>query len=80
MSPDEKKVFDDYFELFSTPGWDRLMRELQDNANVMGDVRYCKTLDEMRLNQGKLIVTDYMLNLKEMMQRAYDEAQNEATG
>lgn len=73
MSPDDAKMFDEYFELFSTPGWKRLMGDLQENIDATDTLRVADNEKELWYGKGKLDVLEDLVNLPTMMENVYDD-------
>jgi len=68
---------EDYFaymkEMFRTKGWSILMLELEDQTELIGDVRDILTNDNLHFRKGQISTIDKMLSFEETLLRAETE-------
>jgi len=77
MSPEDRKMYDDLFDLFTHPGWKLVIQDLERMIEPIEDIRYTNDLADLHANKGKVEVMDYLLNLPEITERSYEEANAE---
>lgn len=73
MSPEDLKAYEEYFDLFSRPGWTRLVEDLSESLDVVLDIRNAKDEKDLFTNQGKADVLKQIVTLQETMDRLYQE-------
>lgn len=73
MDKETQVYFNDFFELFTTPGWEKLIQELLVTKEALEHIQSIKDQDELKLRQGQLLVINNILNLKETLERAYED-------
>lgn len=77
MSPEDKDMFDDYFELFNHPGWKRLMVDLQNNLEAVDTLRGVADEKMLYRNQGKVEVLENLIHLKVYIENLYEDMTKE---
>lgn len=73
MDKEVEKYYEDLNEMCLTPGWKRLLDELQDEAEALDTITTVSELDELHYRRGKLSVLTRILNLKQILEAAFDE-------
>lgn len=74
MDKETQQYFNDLFEMFTVPGWERLVQELLVTKEALEHIQSIKDQDELKLRQGQLLVINNILNLKETLERAYEDS------
>jgi hypothetical protein len=77
MSPEDQKMFDEYFELFMQPGWSRLMTDLEENLVTVDTIRGIPDDVTLYRNQGKLEILQNIISLKLFMENLHDDMTKE---
>lgn len=73
MSPEDRKVFDNWFELFSTPGWGQLKEDMQKLRDQVDTVVGVADERSLYMNQGRLLIIDNILSLDSYIDIVYKE-------
>lgn len=81
MTKDDEKYYEQYFDLFVTPGWKQLLTDLNESLN---SYRIEDIKDEASLNlvKGERTVLHRLLNFETSMKETYDmilESENAET-
>lgn len=74
MDKETQQYFNDLFEMFTVPGWERFVQELLVTKEALEHIQSIKDQDELKLRQGQLLVINNILNLKETLERAYEDS------
>jgi len=72
MSPEDKKYYEDLFEMYATDGWKHLMEDLKDHAKHYDSVRNVSDNAPLEFQKGRLDEIDFLLNHEKVMKEAYD--------
>ncbi len=71
---------EDYFAsmkmMFRTDGWQILLVELKQQADLIGDIQDIKTIEGLHFHKGQLNAIGRLLNFEETLRRAEDEAED----
>lgn len=78
MSPEDKKLFEDFFDMFSTPGWARLIENTQQLQSQLESVRNITDEKTFWMNKGRVAELDNIINLKAYMEMIYEQENDEA--
>lgn len=73
LPPAEVKAFEDILEVFNSPGWKHLLRQIEADAEAIGNVRNCQNLDYSR---GQLSILDRFRTWPDTWAALYEAAQN----
>jgi len=81
LTKDDEKYYEQYFDLFVTPGWKQLLTDLKESLN---SYRIEDIKDEASLNlvKGERTVLHRLLNFEASMKETYDmilESENAET-
>ena len=76
-NPEVQKQFDDYFDLFSRPGWTLLVEDLQGMIDSLDSLEYVDSMEKLQYNKGQLEILKRLINMKNTMEIAYEEYQSE---
>lgn len=77
MNKETEEYYNDFFELFRTPGWTRLIEEFQQNADLTNSVENVKDSNDLYFKKGQLTVLALLLNLETYINRGYENASTE---
>lgn len=77
MDKDLQKYYEQYFDLFSSPGWKQYIKDVEDNRTLMSDVLSIKDGNDLYYRKGTLETLDRILNFEFAIEAAYEEAQDE---
>ena len=70
---------EDYFAsmkmMFRTEGWQILLVELDQQADLIGDIQDIKTIEGLHFNKGQLNAIGRLLNFEETLRRAEEESE-----
>ena len=73
MSPEDQQMFDDYFDLFSRPGWAELEKDLSTNIQSTETIYNVKDLESLWHTKGKLEALNYLATFRETVTLLYEE-------
>ena len=73
MSPEDSKMFDDYFDLFSRPGWARIIEDLNTNVKNIETVYNIKDLEGLWYSKGKLDALNNLITFRDTIELLYDD-------
>ena len=76
-NPDVQQQYDDYFDLFSRPGWKLLVEDLEDSIKSLDSLEYVETLEKLHNHKGQLTILRRISNMKNTMELAYEQYQSE---
>lgn len=75
IDPDTQKYFDDYFDLFGSPGWAAFMNDL--NVSLSNDQRTaasrCDTTEKWFEERGAQMKTARLINFENMIRSSYEQ-------
>lgn len=72
----DKKLLDYYdnrFAMMSSKGWKDLMEDLQKMYDEYNSVQNCETNEEFHFSKGQVDILKYMLGLKDMSEKVYED-------
>jgi len=72
----DKKLLDYYdnrFAMMSSRGWKDLMEDLQKMYDEYNSVQNCETTEEFHFAKGQVDILKYMLGLKDMSEKVYED-------
>lgn len=75
MSPELQQYYDNRFDLFIHPGWKELIEDLEGMLKQYEDIRNCDK-DTIEFRKGQIDILDYLIGLRELSQRTYEELKN----
>lgn len=68
-----EKQYEDYFDLFSRPGWKLLMEDLQDMIIGLDSIDYVKDHDDLLEKKGQLRVLRRLQGFQNAIEQAHQE-------
>lgn len=77
---DEKlqKYYEDRFSMFASQGWFDLLEDAQNIRQSIDKVSSIKTTEDLYFKQGQLDILDWLLTLKAMSEKVYEDLQHES--
>lgn len=75
MSPELQKYYEERFSMMATQGWIDLMEDVANMIRSTNSLRGI-TPDKLLFRQGELNIMDWLMNLKAVSERAYEDLQN----
>ena len=73
MEKELQRYYDNRFTLCASVGWEQLIEDLQQSRNELAKIENINSQEELWKNKGKVEVLDYILNLKEISEKVYQE-------
>lgn len=76
---DDREIQDFYerrFDLLAHDGWDDLIEDFEQLKTTVADITKCDDLADLWYKRGQLDMINYLINLKEATERAYEELDN----
>lgn len=77
MDKETQDIYEQYFELFGTPGWQQFAKDLEDSKDEFNDVLSIKDAKELHQRQGQITVINRIINMPDMMEYAYGQIEAE---
>lgn len=77
---DEKlqRYYEDRFSMFASQGWFDLLEDAQNIRQSIDKVSSIKTTEDLYFKQGQLDILDWLLTLKVMSEKVYEDLQHES--
>lgn len=72
MSPELQQYYEDRLSMMSTKAWKQLIEDLQVMLENYQDIRNCDK-DTVEFRRGQVDILDYMIGLKDLSEKAYEE-------
>jgi hypothetical protein len=72
MSPELQQYYEDRLSMMSTKAWKQLIEDLQVMLENYQDIRTCDK-DTIEFRRGQVDILDYMIGLKDLSEKAYEE-------
>lgn len=75
MTPERQKQYDQFFEVFTMPGWELFIKEIESHSEplVKNAVFDITTVEQLYQNKGMAIVYNYITKFEEIIRNMYDE-------
>jgi len=73
MTPELEKYYENYFDLFMSPGWRQFKEEAQDGYEAL-DVERCKDWDSFLVTKTRREQLNNILKFEDMIRSAYESA------
>lgn len=74
------KQYEDYFDLFSRPGWALLMEDIDLMIEGIDSVDNINSFEDLKFIQGQMTILKRIRNLSVTMEAAYEDINEEAVG
>jgi hypothetical protein len=72
MSPELQQYYEDRLSMMSTKAWKQLIEDLLDMRTQYENIRNCDK-DTVEFRKGQVDILDYMVGLKDLSEKAYEE-------
>jgi len=76
MTPEIRKYYEAYFDLFTSEGWKNFMEDVSESADSF-NVRHVADESTLKFVQGQLTVMDKILNWQASVEAMYEQAEAE---
>ena len=73
MSPDLRKYYEARFDLFSQPGWQDLMEDVDVMLDAMNNVSTIADEKSLQFRKGEISILTWLKTLKGVSERAYED-------
>lgn len=73
MTPELTKYYEERFSMMSTQGWTDLMEDTAQLKASYDNLSTIKTVDELYFRKGQLDIINWILNLKQVSEQAFEE-------
>lgn len=73
-----QKQYEDYFDLFSRPGWVLLMEDIDMMLEGIDSIDSINTIEDLKFTQGQITILKRIRNLQVTMEAAYEDINEEA--
>ena len=73
MTPDLEKYYNDRFTMMSSQGWLDLVEDVKEMIATYNNVTSINSVDEFHKRQGQIDILNWVLNLKELSEKTYEE-------
>lgn len=75
MTKEEQLYYNNFFDLFGTPGWSQFIEELEDRAEAY-DIGYLNNEKDLFKTQGELSIIRMILNFEQFIEQGYELSTN----
>jgi len=72
MSPELQQYYEDRLSMMSTKAWKQLIEDLLDMRTQYENIRTCDK-DTIEFRRGQVDILDYIVGLKDLSEKAYEE-------
>ena len=76
MDKELQRYFEERFSMMVTAGWADLMEDLKVMLDQYSNIDSVNTDDTLHFRKGQVDILKYILGLKELSERAYEELQD----
>ena len=73
MTPEQEKYYTDRFEMMSKEGWKDLMEDVDKIIVSLNNISTIDSEKDLQFKKGELSILTWLVNLKEISERAYEE-------
>jgi len=73
MTPELEKYYYERFSMMSSQGWLDLVEDVKEMIATYNNVTSINSVDEFHKRQGQIDILNWMLNLKELSEKTYEE-------
>lgn len=77
MTPELEKYYLDRFTMFASDGWKDLLEDIKNMEKTYNNVTNINTVEEFYKRQGQLDIINWLLSLKELSEKTYEELNEE---
>ena len=72
ISPELQQYYEDRLSMMSTKAWTQLIEDLLDMRTQYENIRNCDK-DTVEFRKGQVDILDYVIGLKDLSEKAYEE-------
>lgn len=72
----DELYWDNYFDLFTTPGWKQFVDESQENFNYI-DISDCSNWDQYLIRRTEKLMLDKIVRFEELIRKQYEYKKEE---
>lgn len=73
MTPELQKYYNERFTMMSSQGWLDLVEDVKEMVNTYNNVTTINSVDEFHKRQGQIDILNWILNLRELSEKTYEE-------
>jgi hypothetical protein len=73
MNPELQKYYEARFEMMSKEGWKDLMEDVDKIIVSLNNISTIDSEKDLQFKKGELSILTWLVNLKEISERAYEE-------
>jgi hypothetical protein len=73
MAPELEKYYETYWDLFSRPGWDQFVKDLESAAEGVQHIVDKADAPDVFRAQGELACIKRLINFKSLLEDGYDQ-------
>lgn len=73
MTPELQKYYENRFEMMSKEGWKDLMEDVDKIIVSLNNISTIDSEKDLQFKKGELSILTWLVNLKEISERAYEE-------
>jgi CO dehydrogenase/acetyl-CoA synthase beta subunit len=73
MTPELEKYYNERFTMMSSQGWLDLIEDVKEMIATYNNVTTINSVDEFHKRQGQIDILNWVLNLKELSEKTYEE-------
>ena len=73
MNPELQKYYEARFEMMSKEGWKDLMEDVDKIIVSLNNISAIDSEKDLQFKKGELSILTWLVNLKEISERAYEE-------
>jgi hypothetical protein len=74
-----QKYYEDRFSMMAQPGWGALMEDAQNMFDVYNRIDTAESFEEFHKRKGQVDILQWLLSLKEVSERTWEDLQNETS-
>lgn len=80
MEKDAQQYFNDFMDLWPTPGWKQFIEEVESMKVLANSVEATADANDLFFRKGQLQVINSILNLEYIVEAAYKNGKDDAEG
>ena len=73
MSPDLEKYYNARFDMCASQGYKDLLEDVEAMIENYSDITQIKTVEDLYIRKGQLDILNWLVNLKDISEQAYEE-------
>ena len=79
MDKELEQYYEERFSMMSTQGWKDLVEDVTGMIENYNNVLSVKTVEDLYIKQGQLDILNWIISLKDVSERAFEELKLEET-